>query len=181
MTLPFVVILALVLANATKDSKKAAHTGTPAPSALAPITVAAPPADPAAAAPCTKLLTALPVQLGDLAPRVVHPKPDSPFVVAWGDPAVVLRCGVPRPAGLSAGSSEFVLGVNGVNFFQSKRGTTHVFTAIDRAAYIEVAVPGSYAQPPLGPLADAIAKALPPVCVVDPKETDPNKLCVNRK
>ncbi|MDT4985881.1 MAG: hypothetical protein QOF95_3371, partial [Pseudonocardiales bacterium] len=30
-------------------------------------------------------------------------------------------------------------------------------------------------------IADAIAKVLPPVCVIDPKETDASKLCTNRK
>lgn len=181
MTVPFVVILALALGNATKHPTGAHDSGTPAPSVLAPITVAAPPADPATAGPCTTLLTALPVQLGELRPRIVHPQPDSPFVVAWGDPPVVLRCGVARPSTLAAGSSDFVLGVNGVNFFQSKHGKARVFTAIDRAAYIEVQVADSYAQPPLGPLADAIAKALPPICVVDPKVSDPSKLCTYRK
>jgi hypothetical protein len=184
VTLPLVVILALVLGNATNatnDSKKPTSSGTPAPSALPPVSAIAPPANPATAGACTKLLTALPVQLGELAPRIVHPEPDSPFVVAWGDPAVVLRCGVARPNGLSAGSSKFVLVVNGVNFFESKQGTTRLFTSIDRSAYTEVDVPSSYAQPALGAIADAIAKVLPPVCVVDPKETDPTKLCTNRK
>ncbi|MDT4982153.1 MAG: hypothetical protein QOG07_4032, partial [Pseudonocardiales bacterium] len=39
MTLPFVVILALVLGNATKDPKKTTDSGTPTPKPLAPITV----------------------------------------------------------------------------------------------------------------------------------------------
>jgi len=181
VTIPFVVILALVLGNATKNPKSATNSGTPGPKPLPAITAVGPPADAAAAPSCTKLLTALPVQLGVLAQRIVHPKPDSPFVVAWGDPPVVLRCGVARPSTLTMGSSDFVLGVNGVNFLQSKHGQAHVFTAIDRSAYIEVQVPDSYAQPPLGPLADAIAKALPPICVVDPKVTDPSKLCTYRK
>lgn len=171
------VILALLLGHLTKKASPPA--GTAAPSALAPIAVPAPPANPAADAPCTKLLGTLPITLTDLAGR---PALSSwTYVAAWGDPAVVLRCGVARPTALAAGSSRFVLGVNGVNFFQAKQGETHVFTAIDRAAYIEVRVPDSYAQSPLGPIADAIAKALPPVCVIDSKETDTSKLCTHRK
>jgi hypothetical protein len=185
VTLPFVVILALVLGNVTNkvtnNPKKTTNSGAPSPSAPAPVTVAAPPANPAAAAPCTKMLTALPVQLGDLAPRVVHPKPDSPFVVAWGDPAVVLRCGVARPAALKPGSADLVIGVDGVFLLPVHRSQATVWTTVDRAVYIEVTVPESYRQPPLAPVADAIAKVLPPVCVVDPKETDPTKLCTNRK
>jgi hypothetical protein len=181
VTLPFVVILALVLGNATTDPKRTTNSGTPAPSALAPITVAAPPANPATAPSCTKLLTALPVQLGDLVPRIVHPTPDSPFVVAWGDPAVVLRCGVDRPSALKPGSADLVIGVNGVFWLPVHQSKATVWTAVDRAVYIEVSVPQSYRQPPLAPLADAVAKVLPPVCVVDPKQTDPAKLCTNRK
>jgi len=179
VTLPFVVILALVLSNAGQHPKPAAEANSGR--ALPPLALTPPPSDPTTQGPCTKLLTALPVQLGALVPRVVHPKPDSPFVVAWGDPAVVLRCGVARPSQLTASSSEFVLVANGVAFFQSEHHKTHVFTAIDRAAYVEVQVPNSYAQPPLGALAAAIAKALPPVCVVDPKETERSKLCTYRK
>jgi hypothetical protein len=180
VTLPLVVILALVLSNAGEHPKPAKQSSSGR--ALPPLTLTPPPPPNASTQrPCTKLLTALPIQLGELAPRVVHPRPDSPFVVAWGDPAVVLRCGVARPSKLTAGSSEFVLVVNGVDFFQSQHDKTHVFTAIDRAAYIEVQVPHSYAQPPLGALAVAIATAMPPVCVVDPAETDQSKLCTYRK
>ena len=51
---------------------------------------------------------------------------------------------------------------------------------VDRPSYVEVTVPTSYAQPPLSPIADAIAKALPAVCVVTPTETDVTKLCTHR-
>jgi Protein of unknown function (DUF3515) len=177
---PFVVILALVLGNSGKDPKKATDSGTPAPSALTPITAAAPPVNPATTSACTKLLTALPVQVGDLAPRVVHPQPDSPFVVAWGDPAVVLRCGVARPAALKPGSADLVIGIDGVFWLPVHQSKATVWITVDRTAYIEVTVPESYRQPPLAPIADAVARALPSVCVVDPKETDPTKLCTNR-
>lgn len=180
MTVPAVVILALALGHA-KDHPKNAASPTPG-HVLPALSPSAPQVNAAAQGPCTKLLTTVPVELGSLAPRVVHPQPDSAFVVAWGDPAVVLRCGVGRPAGLSPGSADFVLGANGVNFLHTAQGKTQVFTAIDRAAYIEIQVPASYSQPPLGPLADAIAKALPPVCVLDATgTTDPTKLCTNRK
>jgi len=180
VALPVVVIVALLLGHAADHTRKlSAHPGTGQPTALAAITVAAPPLNAAADAPCTKLLGALPITLAELAGRPA--RSTWTYVAAWGDPAVVLRCGVPRPSGLTAASSDFVLAANGVNFFQSKQGKTHVFTAIDRAAYIEVQVPDFYAQPPLGPLADAIAKALPAVCVVDSTQTDTSKLCTHRK
>jgi hypothetical protein len=149
------------------------------------LTPAAPPSNAAASASCTKVLEALPVQLGTLAPRVVHPAPPSPYVVAWGDPAVVLRCGVSRPAALKPGSSALLSGVNGV-FWLVHRGTSQItWTTVDRAVYVEVDVPSSYRQPPIGPLASAIAKALPRVCLPQaaPGQTPPpaSELCTHRK
>lgn len=184
MTVPVVVVLALVLGHANEDTKKpTAHPSSPTPSLLTPVTVAAPPPNPAADAPCAKLLGTLPITLSGLAGRPA--RSSWTYVAAWGEPAVTLRCGVPRPGNLKPGSSDFLLGVNGVNFLQAKQDDAHVFTAIDRSAYIEVRVPESYAQPPLGPIADAIAKALPAVCEPAPlpgkPQPDPRKLCTNRK
>ena len=71
---------------------------------LPAISVAAPADNPAAAAPCTKLLGALPVNLNGLQSRPALST--SPYGVAWGDPAVVLRCGVTKPAGLVPGSDK---------------------------------------------------------------------------
>lgn len=174
------VILGLVLGHANEHPKPAEDPGTAAAGGLAPVTVAAPPADPAAAGACTRLLTALPVQLGELAPRVVHPTPDSPFVVAWGDPAVVLRCGVGRPAGLKPDSADLDIAVDGVFWLPVQHKSNTVWTTVDRAVYIELTVPKSYPQPPLAPVSDAAAKVLPAVCVVDPAVSDASKLCTHR-
>ena len=141
------------------------------------ISVAAPPSNPAAEAPCTKVLAQLPVDLDGLPSRPALSQ--STFVVAWGDPAVVLRCGVPRPKGLVAGSDAFTTGVNGVYFWVDHQKKTTVFTVIDRAAYVEVTVPLTYAGGPLSPIADAVAKALPAVCVVDPAQPV-DKQCTRR-
>jgi hypothetical protein len=176
------VIVLLVLGHPGKSTPSSAGTGK----VLAPISASAPPSDPAAGAPCTALLSDLPVAIptsnGTLGGRVVHSS--STFITAWGNPAIVLRCGVPRPAGLTVNSGAFVVGIEGVNFFESKTGAEFVYTAIDRAAYIEVSVPKAYAQPPLGPIADAIAKALPQVCLTEQTgqpAPDPAKLCTHRK
>lgn len=180
--MPLVVVLALLLGHAGRaPTATSAGPGNSRSGALPPISVAAPPADPSSAPPCTKLLTALPVQLGALAPRVVHPTPDSPFVVAWGDPAVVLRCGVGRPVALRPGSADLDIGVDGVFWLPVQQRDGTVWTTVDRAVYIELTVPRSYPQPPLGPLSDAIAKALARECLVDPTQIDPAKLCTNRK
>ena len=182
MSVPLIVILALVFAGLGGASKHGQASGSPA--ALPALTPSAPPSDPATVAPCTKVLQALPEELGDLQPRVVHPKPDSVFVVAWGQPPVILRCGVPRPSELHPGSADFVPVVNGVAFVEKDTGDAHVYTAIDRAAYIEISLPKSGGAGPLPLLAAAITRALPAVCVPQAgpgqQPPDPARLCTHR-
>lgn len=177
VTLPVVVVLALLFGrNSTTSPTGGSKSGSAA--VLGPVTVAAPPPNSAADTPCTSLLGALPITLGTLSGRPA--RSTWTYVAAWGEPAIVLRCGVPRPAALTPGSAALVVEVDGVNWLPIQQSGATVWTAIDRAAYVEVTVPKSYAQPPLAPIADAIAKVLPAVCVVDPKETDPSKLCTHR-
>ncbi len=183
LTVPLVVVLALLFSLG--DSGGSGSSATSSDHPLAPLTVSAPPSNAATAAPCAKILAQLPVSVGDLAPRVVHPQPDSPFVVAWGDPPVVLRCGVGRPPTLVVGSADLTYLVNGVLFVASNTDKAHVFTAVDREAYVEIAVPKSYSQPPLGPIASAIAKALPAICSPQAGTGEPevpaDQLCTHRK
>jgi hypothetical protein len=180
VTLPLVVLFVLLFANLTATEKH----GTPSASgsALPAITVAAPPLAASHAAACTKVLAALPVSVANLQPRVVHPHPDSPYVVAWGDPPVVLSCGVDRPKDLHAGSSaQFFLGGNtsGPWYDVTSSGGANVWTTVDRAVYIAVSVPPTYHAAPLPVISRAIASALPPVCAVDPK-ANPDTLCTRR-
>ena len=147
--------------------------GGPAPSAAAtgPLSLAAPPHAQQQAAACAKLLAKLPVRVGHLAQRVVHTTPETPFVVAWGNPPVVLRCGVDRPASLHAGSSAqyfSATGTAGPYFDVSSAGRSQVFTSVDRAPYISISIPVNYHAGPLPQLARAIAAALPPVCATAP-------------
>lgn len=177
------MILALVFGGGGGGTGGTSTSSPPA--ALGALTPSAPPSDPAAVAPCTKLLQTLPERLGNLLPRVVHPKPDSLFVVAWGNPAVILRCGVPRPADLKPGSSAFVPVVNGVAFLEHDTSDAHVYTSIDRSVYVEVSFPKKAGSGELPLVATAIAKALPRICLpqAGAGQTPPpdNKLCVNRK
>lgn len=87
--------------------------------------------------------------------------PKSPLVTAWGSPAIVVRCGVPRPAALKL-DSELVT-INGVNWLGVPIDRPVTFTAVGRLAYVEVTVPGAY-QPPgdvLIELAGPIKAAIP--------------------
>ena len=178
MTVPLVVIVALALVYLARSGTSAKQSAGPLP----PLSVSAPPHVRPQAAACAKVLTRLPLQLQGLAPRVVHTRPETPFVVAWGDPAVVLQCGVDRPADLKPGSgAQFILGGNRAGPFYDVRSSdgANVWTTVDRAAYISITVPAEYAAGPLPALSQAIARALPAVCQVNP--TAPTKtLCTHR-
>jgi hypothetical protein len=114
-----------------------------------------------AGAGCARLHHALPSEVDGRDDRDVTPK--SARTAAWGSPAVVLRCGVPRPAGLTR-TSELVE-VNGVAWFLDERDSAYVFTTTGRRAYVQVRVPSSVdrsaATAPLVDLAPTVKRALP--------------------
>lgn len=176
-------MLALVLGRTQHKTQPAHQPSSAAPAALPAITAVGPTPDAAGQAACNRVIGALPLQLAGLAPRVVHPNPDSPYVVAWGDPAIVLRCGVPRPAALVPGSADQIFSANGptgVYWLPVKQRASTVWTTVDRAVYVEVTVPASYPTPPLNAFGAAIAKVLPSVCSTDPNEPNTSKLCTRR-
>lgn len=88
---------------------------------------------------CLRLHIALPATVDGGQTRSVDPS--SPRTAAWGNPAVVLRCGVARPAGLTPTSE--VIEVEGIEWFLVERPETYVFTAVGRRTYVQVVVPGS--------------------------------------
>lgn len=188
VTVPIVVVLALVFGLVVGGGGGSTNPST-APAALPALTPSAPPSNPAAVRPCTALIQAVPVTLDGLAPRAVHPKPDSLFVLAWGDPPVLLRCGVARPADLRPGSSAQFFqfgtaeGTHAVYFDVTSQGKNQIYTTVDRAVYIQITVPVQYHADPVTALAPVIAKTLPPVCVggQQPGLTDTSTLCTHRK
>jgi hypothetical protein len=109
---------------------------------------------------CSRLSEALPGELDGREER--DTEPESPRTAAWGDPAVVLRCGVARPPGLTG--SEVVV-VDGVGWVLAERPAAYVFTTSDLATYVQVRVPRSTprtaATAPLVDLAGPIAGSLP--------------------
>ena len=67
---------------------------------------------------------------------------------AWGEPPITLRCGVARPAALTATSQ--LLDVDGVGWLPIEASGGAAFIAVDwpsetAPAYIEVVVPEAYA------------------------------------
>lgn len=94
--------------------------------------------------------------------------PASEYTAAWGDPAIELRCGVPRPEKLSPGSEHYnptadAAEVNGVSWLLEQREDGWRFTTTGRTAHVEVSVPGEYAPEinALPDLAGAIREAVP--------------------
>ena len=174
------VVLAFVISAVTGDGRP---SGGSSDGPQAALSYAAPPNYATQADACTKVLAQLPVTLDGLDPRVVHTTPETPFVVAWGDPPIVLRCGAARPADLHPDSGAlFVAGgaVPGPVYDVTHEGDANVWTTVDRAAYVSITVPKKYQSGPLPALSRAIQQALPrAVCSTEP--TDPvATLCTRR-
>jgi hypothetical protein len=106
------------------------HVALPTPEPLGPVRSA-----------CAQLVDYLPSLLDGQRTRVVEPR--SPLVHAWGNPPVVLRCGVPRPPGYSR-SSPLTTSVDGVLWFQQLADDGVHWTAIRHDANLELVVPRSY-------------------------------------
>jgi hypothetical protein len=162
-----VLVALLVLVNVlggdddTGDGAVADVGGTSGPQRedLPVLPVEVPPATPEADANCPALMQALPLDLLGEPSRLVDS--DTPYAAAWGDPPVVLVCGVPQPAGLVPGEGLFT--INGVTWFvdQSDPDAT-VWTSVDRVVDVEVSLPPDVDSAPVTALSGVLATALPP-------------------
>ena len=133
---------------------------------LAPRAVSVP--VPAAAAPgaaqaCRALAGALPATVQGQPARTVTPESDR--TAAWGEPPIVLRCGVERPAALVPTSE--VYAVNGVDWFSQHLSNGDRFTTTGRVAYVEVTVPSG---PDVG--VDVLTDLSRAIAASDPRRTD---------
>ncbi|MFE2066857.1 DUF3515 domain-containing protein [Streptomyces sp. NPDC059467] len=112
---------------------------------------------------CRHLDEVLPTKVDKLSRR--DPEPASPLTAGWGgDPAIILRCGVDRPAKMSDPEADGVE-VNGVGWLLEQRADKSFrFTTTLRKAYVEVTIPAGRTgdgMAPLVSLAPAIKKAIP--------------------
>ncbi|WP_245177218.1 DUF3515 domain-containing protein [Geodermatophilus sp. DF01-2] len=142
------------------ESPVADVEGTPAPGRadLPPLPVEAPPVPPEAEAPCESLMGQLPLELAGGQSRRVDS--DSPYVYAWGEPPVVLVCGVERPAALEPTSP--LIQINGVNWLvDTSDPDTVVWTAVDRPVYVQVTVSADTDSAPVTALGPVINETLP--------------------
>jgi len=157
IAVPVTVILAFALTN----GRSTHHDQSRSSAALPGISVAAPPSPNASTQRnCITVVGALPVQLGSLNPRKTET--DSAFVVAWGDPAIVLRCGVPSSPVFGDPRAAQPIDINGVLWQPDPQKNQTVYTTLDRAVNIDVTVPAG-ADQPLPLLEPAISK-LPKLC-----------------
>jgi hypothetical protein len=101
-----------------------------------------------AATACERLVDALPESVAEQPRRELRP-PDA-HAAAWGDPAIVLRCGVGSPAGF--GKLSVCQVANGVAWFIpdeqiANEPTDVVMTTVDRRPRVEVRLPKEYFPP----------------------------------
>ncbi|MGH3312521.1 MAG: DUF3515 domain-containing protein [Streptomyces sp.] len=109
-----------------------------------------------AAASCRSLHDRLPERVAGQ--QRITLDPASKYTAAWGDPAIELRCGVPRPERLSPSSEHYnptaeAAEVNGVSWLLEQQDEGYRFTTTDRTANVELTVPDAYA-PEIGALTD---------------------------
>ena len=172
LSIPVVVLLAFALTagrgGGSTSGTTAQRTGVLPALTLPPAAVSA--ADQPA---CSKVISALPVTLAQYQPRLV--RGGGAFVKAWGDPSVVLTCGVARPADLTINSGDFILEVGSAQGHTAlwlpktdSKGT--VFTVVDRAVYVQVTMPTAAAAGDVLPLlTGVITSVLPGICTAPPR------------
>lgn len=138
------------------------------PEAEQPVAIVSVPAPQAESSDCRAVIDALPDRLGDYR-RATPADPAPPGAAAWraapDGEAVILRCGLDRPA-------EFVLGsplqvVDEVSWFEIADQGRSTWFAVDRPVYIALTLPAGSGPTPIQEISKLIAKALP-AKTVDP-------------
>ncbi|GAA0429076.1 DUF3515 domain-containing protein [Streptomyces luteireticuli] len=115
---------------------------------------------------CRALHAQLPDSVGGLKRRSTDPASD--FTAAWGgSPAIVLRCGVPKPELLQRNPGADAAEIDGVDWLPERQsdGSVRCTTTL-REAWVEVTLPKRIAGDAgdisaLTDLADAVKKTIP--------------------
>ena len=119
-----------------------------------PVPVDSPTLPRAAATACSALIEALPGTVGDEQRREV----DGRFGAAYGDPPILVRCGVSRPAELMTDC----LSVNGVDwYFQGEGKQDRIAWTVGREPVVQVRIPARYgvSADPLVDVGPAVERA----------------------
>lgn len=114
---------------------------------------------PESQASCAALLADLPDVVSDAVQRDVRDEPEG--IAAWGEPLIVLRCGVPLPPEYRPDA--LLTELDGVAWLDIDGEGGTFFATVDRDPIVEVAVPADYAPQSdvLADLAPAIAAHIP--------------------
>jgi hypothetical protein len=143
-----------------------------------PVAIVSVPAPQADSADCRALVDALPEQLGDFR-RAPAADPAPPAAAAWratpDGEAVILRCGVDRPAEFVLGSplqlvdavSWFRVGEPGAGEGQGADQARSTWFVVDRPVYVALTLPADTGPTPIQEISRLIAKTLP-AKAVDP-------------
>lgn len=115
-----------------------------------PVDVTGAPSDPT----CASFLASLPVKIAEQTMR--ETTPSTATAAAWGDPPIIVRCGVAEPRTLVSTSS--LIEVESVTWFPEALTNGTLFTSVGRSPRIEVSVPRDYA-PEVNVLVDIAAQA----------------------
>ncbi|MGP3968544.1 DUF3515 domain-containing protein [Streptomyces sp. 6N223] len=102
---------------------------------------------------------------------------DTPYAAAWGDPAIVLRCGVPRPEVITPGSETYdpygtdSFEMDGVSWLLEEEPDGVRATTTGRRVFVEVTMPDDYETVgnPLVDLVNAVDEHIP----LDPLYEEP--------
>ncbi len=132
------------------------------PAGERPVAIVSVPAPQADSADCRALIDALPDQLGDYR-RAPAAEPAPPSAAAWrsspDSDAVILRCGLDRPAEFVVGSPLQV--VDAVQWFEVSDDGRSTWFAVDRPVYVALTLPAGSGPTPIQEISRAIANALP--------------------
>ncbi|MGW0418383.1 DUF3515 domain-containing protein [Streptomyces sp. NPDC003015] len=111
---------------------------------------------------CRELDRVLPSKVDDQDRQ--DPEPASTLTAGWGDPAIILRCGVQRPSKMDDPEADGVE-VDNVGWLLEKQDDgSFRFTTTLRKAYVEVTIPEDRTADGMAPLVDlapGIKKAIP--------------------
>jgi hypothetical protein len=159
IAVPVVAIIGVIVLAAVVNSQPVTDVTDPLP-------VSSIDAPGATTAACASLTAALPDPLGGLQRRQLV-QGDDPLlagVAAWGEPAVILRCGVPTPQELTCSSPVQV--VDGVAWLPipGSGGTTYL--AVDRPVRVALTVPDGTSTGPWQDMSKIVGRTLAerPIC-----------------
>lgn len=155
--LPITLALSVALVVGVLIAARVIGSSSPGPLALSAV-----PAPDAASPECRRLLDALPGELqtgSQTLPARELVEPGPPGAVAWGEPAIVLRCGIPRPAELTRSSR--LLDVSGVSFLELSDQAATSWIVVDRDVYVALTAPAATGSGPLQQLSSTVSDTLP--------------------